>query len=99
MSGSETKSSDDLLIRRAQRGEREALDELIRQKYRLIHRWALAKTGDADDADEVTQRVLIKLFIKLKTFRDARASTRGCTGLHRTRRGKSTGAELRKLLR
>jgi len=69
VSGSETKSSDDLLIRRAQRGEREALDELIRQKYRLIHRRALAKTGDADDADEVTQRVLIKLFRKLKTFR------------------------------
>ncbi len=69
MSGSETTSSDDLLIRRAQRGEPEAFDELIRQKYRLIHRWALVKTGDADDAEDVTQRVLIQLFKKLGTFR------------------------------
>ncbi len=69
MSGSETTSSDDLLIRRAQRGEPEAFDDLIRQKYRLIHRWALVKTGDADDADDVTQRVLIQIFRKLGTFR------------------------------
>ncbi len=69
MSGSETTSSDDLLIRRAQKGEPEAFDELIRQKYRLIHRWALVKTGDADDADDVTQRVLIQLLKKLGTFR------------------------------
>ena len=69
MSGSETTSSDDLLIRRAQKGEPEAFDQLIRQKYRLIHRWALVKTGDADDADDVVQRVLIQLLRKLKTFR------------------------------
>ena len=69
MSGSETTSSDDLLIRRAQKGEPEALDDLIRQKYRLIHRWAFVKTGDADDAEDVTQRVLIQLFEKLGTFR------------------------------
>ena len=69
MSGSEATSSDDLLIRRAQRGEPEAFDDLIRQNYRLIHRWALVKTGDADDADDATQRVLIQLFRKLGTFR------------------------------
>ena len=69
MSGSEATSSDDLLIRRAQKGEPEAFDELIRQKYRLIYRWALVKTGDADDAEDVTQRVLIQIFRKLGTFR------------------------------
>ena len=69
MSGSEDASSDDLLVRRAQRGEPGALDDLIRRNYRLIHRWALVKTGDADDADDVTQRVLIQLFRKLGTFR------------------------------
>ena len=69
MSGSQAVSSDDLLVRRAQRGEPEALDELIRRNYRLIHRWALVKTGDGDDADDVTQRVLIQLFRKLGTFR------------------------------
>ncbi len=69
MSGSEATSSDDLLIRRAQRGEPGAFDDLIRQHYRLIHRWALVKTGDADDAEDVTQRVLIQLFRKLGTFR------------------------------
>ncbi len=69
MSGSEDTSSDDLLIRRAQRGEQEAFDDLIRQNYRLIHRWALVKTGDADDAEDVTQRVLIQIFRKLGTYR------------------------------
>ncbi len=68
MSGSEATSSDDLLIRRAQRGEPGAFDDLIRRNYRLIHRWALVKTGDADDAEDVTQRVLIQLFEKLETF-------------------------------
>jgi len=69
VSGSKATNSDDLLIRRAQRGEPGALDDLIRQNYRLIHRWALVKTGDADDAEDVTQRVLIQLFKKLGTFR------------------------------
>mgnify|MGYP001473406134 CR=1 FL=1 len=69
MSGSETSSSDDLLIRRAQKGEPGALEDLIRRHYGLIHRWALVKTGDADDAEDVTQRVLIQLFKKLGSFR------------------------------
>ncbi len=69
MSGSKVTNPDDLLIRRAQRGEPGAFDDLIRQNYRLIHRWALVKTGDADDAEDVTQRVLIQLFKKLGTFR------------------------------
>ncbi len=69
VSGSEATSSDDLLIRRAQLGEPGAFDDLIRQNYRLIHRWALVKTGDADDAEDVTQRVLIQIFKKLGTFR------------------------------
>ena len=69
VSGSEATSSDDLLIRRAQRGEPGAFDDLMRQNYRLIHRWALVKTGEADDAEDVTQRVLIQVFKKLGTFR------------------------------
>jgi RNA polymerase sigma-70 factor (ECF subfamily) len=69
VSGSETSSSDDLLIRRAQKGEPGALEDLIRRHYGLIHRWALVKTGDADDAEDVTQRVLIQLFKKLGSFR------------------------------
>ncbi len=65
MSRSKVTNSDDLLIRRAQRDEPGAFDDLIRQNYRRIHRWALVKTGDADDADDVTQRVLIQIFKKL----------------------------------
>jgi len=69
VSRSKATNSDDLLIRRAQRGEPGAFDDLIRQNYRLIHRWALVKTGDADDAEDVTQRVLIQIFRKLGTYR------------------------------
>lgn len=56
------------IVRRAQAGDEDALEHLVREHYELIHRWALAATGDADDADDVTQRVLITLYRKLGSF-------------------------------
>ncbi|UCC73473.1 MAG: RNA polymerase sigma factor [Gemmatimonadota bacterium] len=49
------------LVRRAQAGEEAAFETLVRRHYEQVHRWALARTGDRDDADDVTQEVLVRL--------------------------------------
>jgi RNA polymerase sigma-70 factor (ECF subfamily) len=41
----------------------------VRSCYHQIYRWALVQTGDPDEADDVTQDVLLVLHRKLKTFR------------------------------
>ena len=56
------------IVRRAQAGDEDAFKHLVRGHYELIHRWALAATGDPDDADDVTQRVLVTLHRKLGSF-------------------------------
>ncbi|HEX9580312.1 MAG TPA: RNA polymerase sigma factor [Gemmatimonadales bacterium] len=49
------------LVRQAQAGDAAVFDEVARACYDRIHRWALVRTGDEDDADDVTQAVLIQL--------------------------------------
>ncbi len=57
------------LIPRAQRGDPEAFDELVRRCYHQIYRWALSHAGDQDEADDITQAVLIKLHRRLGSYR------------------------------
>ncbi len=57
------------LAARARGGDAEAFGELVRQCYQQIHRWALVHTGDPDDADDVTQEVLIRLQRGIRRFR------------------------------
>lgn len=64
--------SDLDFVRRAQRGDETAFESLVQRHYRQIYRWALARTGDPDDADDVTQDVLVRLHRRLASF-DARA--------------------------
>jgi RNA polymerase sigma-70 factor (ECF subfamily) len=56
------------LVRRAQDGDPRAFEELARAAYGRIHRWALVRTGDRDDAEDVAQAVLIQVFRKLNTY-------------------------------
>jgi RNA polymerase sigma-70 factor (ECF subfamily) len=56
------------LVRRAQAGDRVAFEDLVRRCYRQIHRWALGVTGDADDADDVVQEVLVRLHKRLESY-------------------------------
>jgi RNA polymerase sigma-70 factor (ECF subfamily) len=72
-----TERADDTeLIRRAQRGEESAFRGLVERWYARIYRWAIGATGDADDADDVTQQVLVRLHLGLSRDRgDARFST------------------------
>ena len=49
------------LIRGAKAGDEAAFEGLVRCHYEQIYRWALARTGDRDEADDVTQETLVRL--------------------------------------
>ena len=57
------------LVRDAQAGDQQALSEVLRRCYQQIHRWALSLTGDPDDADDVTQDVLIRVHQRIGQYR------------------------------
>jgi len=56
------------LVRRAQGGDRSAFEDLVKVFYRQIYRWALGITCDPDDADDVTQEVLVRLQKRLGSY-------------------------------
>ena len=56
------------LVERARSGDAAAFDLLAAEWRRGIHRWATAMSGDPDEADDVTQTVLLKLERSLGTF-------------------------------
>lgn len=53
---------------RARAGDERAFAELATAVRAQVHRWALVRTGDADDADDVAQTVVIRLHRHLGTF-------------------------------
>jgi RNA polymerase sigma-70 factor (ECF subfamily) len=57
------------LIRRAQRGERAAIHSLLEVVAPQVSQWSLARTGNADDAADLAQEVLILVVRKLPSFR------------------------------
>lgn len=81
------------LVEAARAGGDEAFERLARRVLPDVRRWALVRTGDPDDADEVAQQVLIRVYRGLSSFRgDARFSSwlyritaRAATDLHRKR--------------
>ena len=56
------------LVPRAQRGDAEARDELMRRCHPVVYRWALIQAGTPDDADDVAQEVLIRLHTSLHRY-------------------------------
>ena len=56
-------------IREAQGGDDEAFDRLARHYLPRLRRWALVRTGDPDDAEDVVQRTLVAMYRKLDSFR------------------------------
>jgi RNA polymerase sigma factor (sigma-70 family) len=60
--------SDYALIEGAQAGDGRAFDDLVRRYYERIYRWAVARTGDRDDAEDVTQEALLRLHRHLPGF-------------------------------
>lgn len=58
----------DRLARRAAEGDEDAFAALVRIVFRRIYRWALVRVGDADDAADVSQRVLMRLHARLGSW-------------------------------
>ena len=56
------------LVERAQAGDPEGFEELVRQCHQQIYRWALVQTGDSDDAEDVTQEVLVRLQMGVRRY-------------------------------
>src|ERR1051325_8710162 len=63
------------LVRRAQAGNREALEQLISQHQAWIYNIVLRMVYLPQDAEDATQEILVKLITKLSTFA-ARSSFR-----------------------
>jgi RNA polymerase sigma-70 factor (ECF subfamily) len=58
-----------LLVQRFQAGEREAFDEIVNRYRRIIYRMAYYFTHNGEDADDISQEVLLKVFRSLNGFR------------------------------
>ncbi|UCF80658.1 MAG: sigma-70 family RNA polymerase sigma factor [Acidobacteriota bacterium] len=59
-------------VRRAQRGDREAFEELVRRFEAKVFSIALKMTADPNDAKDVVQEVFLRVFRSLRTFDAAR---------------------------
>lgn len=74
------------LVPRARQGDAAARDELLARCRGTIYRWALVQTGEAADAEDVTQEVLIRLQHSLARFGGRSAFT---TWLYRVTRNQA----------
>ena len=63
------RTDDSLLIREAQRGDRAAFEELVRQYDRAVLRLALHLTGSESDAQDIYQEAFLKAYRNLGSFR------------------------------
>jgi len=59
----------------ARRGDADAFTELVRICRPLIYRWAYVDTGDPDDAEDIAQEVLVRVYRRLRTFREGSSFT------------------------
>jgi RNA polymerase sigma-70 factor (ECF subfamily) len=86
------------LVPRAQRGDTEAFERLLRACRDTIYRWALVQTADTEDAEDVTQEVLIRLHGSLDRYA---GRSRFTTWLYRVTRNEAAnlGRRLRSRLR
>ncbi len=62
-------ASDAALVSAAQQGDRAALEELIRRYQSWVYNIALRMVWSPEEAQDITQEVLIKVVTKLSTFR------------------------------
>jgi RNA polymerase sigma-70 factor (ECF subfamily) len=63
------------VVAHARRGDAEAFTELVRTCRPLIYRWAYVDTGEPDDAEDIAQEVLVRLYRRLHTFREGSSFT------------------------
>jgi RNA polymerase sigma-70 factor (ECF subfamily) len=64
-----TPEEEKLLVAKAAGGDEPAFEQLARSYEKRIYSHALRMTGDAEDAFDVSQEVLIRLFFSLPSFK------------------------------
>ncbi len=67
MTGTSTDIGPDL-VSRARDGDPEALRSLVTRALPVVRRWALVRTGDPTEADDLTQDVLVQMIQRLDAF-------------------------------
>jgi RNA polymerase sigma-70 factor (ECF subfamily) len=68
--------ADEVLVRRAQRGERYAFEQLVERHEQRLYTLAARVLGSREDAADAVQEALIRAWVSLPKFRgDARFST------------------------
>jgi len=63
-------TSDEALVERAQRGDRQALGQLVRRHQRSVFALCLRYVGDPDEAADLCQRAFVRVMAKLADLRD-----------------------------
>src|SRR5262245_26092546 len=69
MASAATLGGEELLIRRAQRGDRSAFAVLVEHYWDRLYRWLHHLTHDRHSAEDVAQEAFLKAFAKLNSFR------------------------------
>lgn len=64
-----TKEEELTLLRRAQRGDADAFEEIVRAHERTVYHLALRQLGSREDAEDAAQEVFLKAFTALGSFR------------------------------
>lgn len=67
--GSANRAEEDALVRRAQKGELAAYDELVRRYQERIYATVYHMTSNHEDANDLAQESFIKAYQALKTFK------------------------------
>lgn len=60
--------NEDFLIKKAKKGDSAAFSDLMEQHFAMIYNLALRMSGNPDDASDLTQEVMIKLFKNIGAF-------------------------------
>ena len=60
--------NEDFLIKKAKKGDSAAFSALMEQHFAMIYNLALRMSGSPDDASDLTQEVMIKLFKNIGAF-------------------------------
>jgi len=64
-----TEPTDEILVKQAQDGSRDALEQLVKRHQGWIYNLAVRVVWYAQDAEDVTQEVLIKIITKISSFK------------------------------
>jgi RNA polymerase sigma-70 factor, ECF subfamily len=64
-------ATDEVLVQRAQRGERAALTELVRRYQKAVYALCLRYVHDHDEAADLLQRTFVRVLTKLGDLRSA----------------------------